>query len=305
MLSLYVIGCGGIGGFVIDRLPGVLSDLFLDALEKVIPKDKFDKHLSNFGNEVVPSLADRIVLIDGDEFSPRNALRQGYGSGSKLERRLYDLDKKVVRNLYLRGTHVMGVNQYLAPWNMEKVIPHYPVRNLDNTGGIMADSSGTLARMYENIYPGNRDMPVIFICVDNMKTRYEVAKYAETFDNVLLVNGGNEKTTGHVTIYERRDGEALDPNLYEVYPNITEDADLRPDEEDPCTHVAPKHDQVETTNDMIADIMVSDFSRWVREGLSTFGKNKDKRINEKLVDFDTGHMSPLFHPTRKAQKKGK
>ena len=82
MLNIYVIGCGGIGGYLLDLLPETFGSLLLDSMEKGLSEPSFTKHLESFGSEVVPQLVDRLVLIDGDDFSPRNALRQGYGTGN-------------------------------------------------------------------------------------------------------------------------------------------------------------------------------------------------------------------------------
>lgn len=302
MLSLYVIGCGGIGGFLLDLLPGTISSLFLDAFSKTISEQRFTEHLEKFGNEAVPQLVDRLVLIDGDDFSPRNALRQGFGAGNKLQTRiddvLEDIDELAIRETYLRLIDVYGFNEYIAPYNMEEMIPLHPARNTKNQGGCLVGVPKTYSELFSSTYVGNRDATVIFLCVDNAKTRYEISKYAERFRDILVINGGNEKTTGNITIYERRDGEALDPNLYEVYTEVSDKKDKRPDEVDPCTHISPKHDQTAYTNSIIAAMMCKLFSDWVRYGLNIFGKNKQRR-NEILWDGDRYEAMPVYHPPRK------
>ena len=302
MLSLYVIGCGGIGGYLLKLLPETIGSLFLDAFSKTLSEEAFTKHLDNFGYEAVTQLVDRLVLIDGDDFSPRNALRQGFGAGNKLQTRiddvLADIDKLAIRETFLRLMDVYGFNEYIAPYNMEEMIPMHPDRNTHNQGGCLTGSQKTYGEIFDGTYVGRRDVTVIFLCVDNAKTRYEISKYAEGFRDILVINGGNEKTTGNVTIYERRDGEALDPNLYEVYTEVTDKKDKRPDEVDPCTHIAPKHDQTAMTNCIIASIMCKVFSDWVRHGMNRFGKNKQRR-NEILWDGDRYEAMPVYHPPRK------
>lgn len=306
MLNIYVIGCGGIGGYLLDLLPETFGSLLLDSMEKGLSEPSFTKHLESFGSEVVPQLVDRLVLIDGDDFSPRNALRQGYGTGNKLQTRIDDflekIDKKAIRRTYLRLMDVIGYNQYLAPWNMPAIIPKKPPANINNQGGIFTDTNTTQKSIEGLSYPGGRDVTVVFVCVDNHKTRYEVSRYAEEFDNIVVINGGNEKTTGNVTIYERRDGVALDPNLPDVYTEITPDADLRPDETDPCTHVSPKHDQVAVTNNIVAALMLKVFTIWFRTGMNIYGPGKNQRRNEVLLDLDTLEMFPVYHPPRKQPK---
>lgn len=299
MLSLYVIGCGGIGGHLLAHLLETIASADLDRLEKVLPEEKFTQLLENFGQEAFPSIVDRIVLVDGDEYSPRNALRQGHASGSKMENWFYELEHSAIRKTFCRFPQLLGYNMYINPGNMGKIIPQFPDRNLANSGGALASVLGTESELIRVTYPGARDVPVIFLCVDNLKTRYEVSKYVESFANVLLIHGGNEKTTGEVAVYERRDGVALDPNLPDVFPNITADADKRPDEVDPCTYISPHHDQVSDTNEMIAIHMRRLFSQWVRDGLGTAGLKGKERFNEILIDLNTHSSMAVYHPPRK------
>ena len=298
MLSLYVIGCGGIGGHLLSHLLESLASLDLDMLEKFMKPAEFTRHLENFGKEVTPSIVDRIVLVDGDEYSPRNALRQGHAAGSKMEICMSELDHSAIRQTYFRLTDLVGVNCYINPDNMAKIIPRCQARNNANDGGCLADRPSHFSNMLRETWPGTRDMPVIFLCVDNVKTRYEISKYAESFDNILVINGGNEKTSGHVTVYERRDGLALDPNLPDVYPDVKADADLRPDEQDTCTHIAPKHDQVSDTNELIAIYMRRFFNRWLMKGLSSYGPKGQDRFNEILIDLESMTTMPVYHPPR-------
>lgn len=351
MLNVYVIGCGGIGGYIIDRLPMVISSLSLD-LEQSTGRD-IQKYLDEAGNIAFPCVVDNLVLVDGDVFTPRNAMRQGMGAGSKLAQRMLSVKKTIERGLRSRDaaagalkcmqtikemldkepdaaelkasldwlmddTHltqedidrlqsemvrvsclqnmrILGYNEYIRPSNFKEIMPEnrgsatqsIAMRHLDGTDALSR-------RLLHNT--------VVFIGVDNAKTRYEVSKYMETFNNCLLINGGNSKTEGHVTVYERIDGKAMDPQLYELYPDISPDADQRPDEM-ACTTVAPSHDQIAVTNSMVADVMLSKFIRWARCGLSE-PKVKDGanvRYNEVQLEIDRPSMLTLYHPLR--QKK--
>lgn len=280
------------------------------------------------------SCVERIVLIDGDSFESRNGLRQLAMSGGKavvgrkhflstvdalkasaekvhtllpeltelesLGRRhkeaRADIQRLLSGSYYsqqevdalrrsalmvtaLANVKVEAVSQYLTPANMEQIMPAHPER-VPSTGNVDGKS-------------------VIFLCVDNKKTRYQVSKYAEKFDDVLVVNCGNDKTTGHVTVYERRNGVALDPNLYEVYGDITEDADLRPDER-PCTDVAPKHDQIAITNAILSELALSRLVTWARNGLTVEKKRGDhivkSRANDILVDIEKPSLMAVYHP---------
>lgn len=287
MFSIYVIGCGGIGGFVIDSLLMQLSSISLDAIEQSGKEIK--PWLEGAGNKALPCVADRVVLVDGDTFNPRNALRQGAGAGSKLAQRMYKLKHDMIKVGFLQGMELAGFNAYVNPSNMGEIIPKRPLENLDNAE----------MKQYANERVAVPGLAVVFLCVDNIKTRYEVSKYMETFEDCIVFNGGNSKTSGHVTVYERSNNRALDPNLYEVYPDVRPDADKRPDEDD-CTVVSPQHDQIAVTNRMIADVMLMLFSRWVRQGLAhTRGKGAKavvERYNEVLVNLDNMTMMPVYHP---------
>ena len=288
MLDLYIVGCGGIGGYLIDMLPMCLASLSLDLLEQ--RGYNITKYLENAGNEAMPLCVNSLTLIDGDTFDPRNALRQGFGAGGKLVQRMRSLNASMLRRTFLRNLIIQGVNAYVNPDNMSEIILKEPKNNPSNR--------------LDNPFCGNEfdgtpiaaDAPVIFLGVDNAKTRYEISKYAEEFRDILVINGGNEKTTGQVTVYERRRGEALDPNLYEVYSNIRPDVDERPDEAH-CTGAAPKHDQVAVTNSVVADTMLMVFNKWARSGVPT--NKAGQRINTILIDTDNFRMSPLAHPKTK------
>lgn len=288
MLNMYIIGCGGIGGYLIDMLPMAISSLSLD----MIAANGYDisKYLNEAGNISLPLITDRLTLVDGDTFNPRNALRQGCGAGSKLVQRMRALQDSMLRKSYLQRLKVIGVNSYINPLNMQAIIPPVPEPNNENS--IARDAFGS------NITDITKH--VIFLCVDNAKTRYEVSKYAEYhLSNCIVINGGNEKTVGHVTIFEQVEGQKLDPNIYEVYPDINDTADKRPDEL-ACTSIAPQHDQIAVTNSIVANVMMAMFNKWVREGLDKVDRRGNKsRINEVLIDTDAMFMTPVFHPLAK------
>lgn len=341
MFQVYVIGCGGIGGYLIDRLPMVISSLSLDLLEK--NGYKVDELLEHTGYTAYPSIVDTLVLIDADTFSMRNALRQGAGAGTKLAQRMIALKKAIkaglesrdavaetlkvlkglekqveslpsafdlrlfgdiltddrhlsqewmqqlqhemVRVSCLQHMKIIGYNEYIKPANFNEIIP---------TGRRLSQESMAVRNLLGDA--GKCDTTVVFLCVDNAKTRYEVSKHLETFVNCILINGGNSRTEGHVTIHERVNGKALDPALYEMYPDINPDADKRPDELE-CTAIAPKHDQIAVTNSTIADVMLSRFIKWARDGLTEQRKNGTSiRYNEVLIDIEKPSMTPIYHP---------
>lgn len=292
MINIYVIGCGGIGGYLLELLPMSIASLNIDM------SGRAEQLLIADGMAPAPSVVDRLTLIDGDVFDQRNAIRQASGNstGSKVAGRLEQFlayaqlegRNKGLLSTWLSAMEVAGVGKYVTPDTISQIIPREPKKNMVNAN-LLASEGGSL--LLNNICKrGLQDAAVVFLCVDNDKTRLEVAKYMETFDTCLLVSGGNTKTTGNVLVYERSLGEELDPPIYEMFDNIAHPKDKRPDERS-CTDVAPKHDQVANTNCMIATWMSVVFSRWVREGLD----DKDGRINEVLIDTDNYAVDGVRH----------
>lgn len=289
MLSVYVIGCGGIGGYLVDRLPQVISSLSLDVLEQ--SGEDIDKYLQEAGNVALPCIADRVVLVDGDTFDARNALRQGHGSGAggKLQARLKEMRSEMLHVSFLQRMQLFGYNSYVTPDNIGRIIRKSPEINAENPMNDryeLLEASG-FARLIAT--------PVVMLAVDNIKTRYEVSKFMESFDDCLVLNGGNSVNKGHVTVYERSGGRALDPEIYRVFPEITDTADLRPDEVG-CDTVAPKHDQIAITNAFVADVIMSRFVEWVRYGLNIETPTGTVRHNEVTVDIETPAVMALYHP---------
>ena len=167
MITVYVIGCGGIGGYVLDLLPKTIASCSIDLCytEAQVKQIMADDNLT-----VLHSMVDTLVLVDGDKFNMHNAIRQEGGHGSKLVTHMRKIQDSALKRTFLRGMKLVGFQgEGSVDWRMPSWIPE--------------------------------DCAVVFLCVDNHKTRYEVSRYMETFDNCLVINGGNEKFRGHVTIY--------------------------------------------------------------------------------------------------------
>ena len=347
MLNVYVIGCGGIGGYLIDRLPMVISSLSLDLAQQA--GLDIQHYLDAAGTVAYPCIVDNLVFVDGDVFNPRNAMRQGMGAGSKLAQRMISVMKSIkqgldsrdavadslrflkktsedakklkspleikeavdilmddrhltedymqalqsemVRVSCLQSMKLIGYNEYIRPSNFKEIMPEV------RSGEVRQDTAGILDKLAGEPRKRLSSNTVVFLGVDNAKTRYEVCKYMESFRNCLVINGGNSKTEGQVNVYERQDGRALDPQLFELYPDISPDADRRPDEM-ACTVIAPSHDQIAVTNSLIADVMLSKFIRWVRYGLDEMKRNGVVRYNEVIVNSDKFSTMSLCHPLK-------
>lgn len=192
---------------------------------------------------------------------------------------------------WLSALEVQGARTYVTPDNISKIIPRTPERNIANESLVERFENGQMANRINRRYGKLAlNQTVVFLCVDNDKTRLGVSKYLETFDNCLLISGGNTKMTGNVLVYERELGVALDPPIYEMFDNIKHPRDKRPDEAS-CTDVSTYHDQVANTNCMLATWMSVLFSRWVREGLD----DERGRVNEILIDTESYTVDGIRH----------
>jgi molybdopterin/thiamine biosynthesis adenylyltransferase len=99
---------------------------------------------------------------------------------------------------------------------------------------------------------------VVFLCVDNHKTRMIVSNYCKNLNDVTLISGGNEFTDGNVQIYVRKEGVDLTPDLCAYHPEIAEPVDKLP-EEMSCEELANSDPQLYFTNVWVATIMCAAF----------------------------------------------
>lgn len=302
MIRIYLIGCGGIGGYLARMLPEVCAGAGLMYIQNL--GINVTRYLETIGQCEIPSIVDSITMIDGDRFEPRNALRQGAGAGNKLAQRVCDINNNMIRLTTLRNMSVIGFNKYVTPMNIDKLIPvERPDRmfmsaNKQKFEQEICKVKGSARADME------RDSVVIFMGVDNLSTRRDICLHAEKFPNILLINGGNETTFGDVTVYERRHGEALDPNLTEIFPNVKNPTDKRPDEVH-CTDLAPTLDQTVIINMMIATTMLAIFDHWVVKGtlddFETKTANKTGRKNHIFVNSLQCSMYSMLHKLPKKE----
>jgi molybdopterin/thiamine biosynthesis adenylyltransferase len=87
------------------------------------------------------------------------------------------------------------------------------------------------------------EKPIILGCVDNHKTRNILSRFAETFNDVLYISGGNELIHGNVQVYIKEGGEAKTHTIQEFHPEIGEPKDRSP-EEMSCEELAISEPQI-------------------------------------------------------------
>lgn len=98
---------------------------------------------------------------------------------------------------------------------------------------------------------------VVFIAVDNFKVRALIEQFCLTLPNSIVINGGNEKSTGSCQIWIRRDGENQTPPLSFLHPELaTEDGDRS---EMSCEEIAklPGGEQIIAVNAFSAIMMLT------------------------------------------------
>lgn len=165
MQNLKIIGLGGIG-----------SELC----------EKISKFLNFLNNDVV------ITLIDGDEYEMKNRERQEFSDfGNKAEVKRIDLMMK------------------------------YPDIRVESIGAYV-DSTNITDIIKEN--------DIVFLGVDNHKTRKIVSDYISKLTDAVLISGGNELVDGNVQIHIRKGGENVTPRLTDYHPEIDNPDDKLPDE---------------------------------------------------------------------------
>ncbi len=157
-----------------------------------------------------------VTLIDGDEYEDKNLERQEFTRlGDKAEIKANDLKIKYL-NLMI-----------------DYVIDYI---NIDTISGVI------------------KEKDIIFLCVDNHKTRMVVSNYCKTLNDVILISGGNELTDGNVQIFVRKGGVDLTPDLCAYHPEIANPSDRSPDEMS-CEELSKSEPQLYFTNLSVATIM--------------------------------------------------
>ncbi len=188
--NIVVIGLGGIGSILIERLCRFM----------------------NFSQD----MAADILLVDGDDYEPKNYERQEFTRlGNKADIKATELEAKFDR---LRFD---VFEEYITPENVGEVI---------------------------------HEGDIIFMCVDNHKTRMVISNYCKEMKNVILISGGNDFTDGNVQLYVRRESKDLTPDLCKYHPEIANPDDKLPTEMS-CEELSVSEPQLYFANLGVATIM--------------------------------------------------
>lgn len=133
-----------------------------------------------------------ITLVDGDTYEVRNRQRQDFSQiGPKAEIQERDLSE-IYGSLSYRS-----INEYITE---------------------------------ENIYSIINDGDIVFICVDNHKSRKIINTHCMTLTNITVFSGGNGFHMANCQIYIRRDGVDITPNLTAFHPEIENSGNDHPND---------------------------------------------------------------------------
>jgi len=199
-----------------------------------------------------------INLVDGDDYEEKNLERQEFTSyGNKASVKKNELEYKFRKINYV----------------------DYP---------IFIDERSAAEIIKENC--------IVFLAVDNHKTRKLVSDFVKNFKNVVLISGGNELTDGNVQIYIRKDGVDITPSLTDYHPEIENPKDKSPDEMS-CEELSKSEPQLYFTNFMVANYMCAAFYNIIEKS--------NYNYSEVYFDLLTMNANSKVRKTKNQNKKEK
>lgn len=170
-----------------------------------------------------------ITLIDGDGFEPKNKERQSFkGQGNKAEVKEEELKEEFPQIL------LSSVPEFIDRFNIENII---------------------------------KEGDIVFLMVDNHKTRKLVSEYCCRLRDIVLISGGCELTDGTVQVYVRSENQDRSFSLTHVHPEIESPADRSPAEMVSCDELsASSGPQLLFTNLTVAAFMLNAFYViWIKQ----------------------------------------
>lgn len=175
--------------------------------------------LVNILSQFEDSLHDDVIinLVDGDEYELKNKDRQSFiGIGkNKAEAKKHELSRKWERVDF-------------------KEFPVFVTE--DNVNQFVKENS------------------IVFVCVDNHKSRKIINDAAENLNDVMIISGGNEMVDGNSQSYVRKGGKKLTPSLTDYHNEIKNPTDKHPNEMS-CEELMKSEPQLLFTNFSVVDCM--------------------------------------------------
>ena len=188
----------------------------------------------------------RLTLVDGDAFEVRNGDRQAFAElGNKAKVKALELARQ------FESLSFRAVAEFATAENVGRII---------------------------------RSGDLVFLGVDNHKTRRLVSDQCQVLPEVTLISGGNDYTDGNVQVYIRRAGRDVTLPLTRFHPEITDPKDRSPHEvscDELSREAAP---QLLFTNLAVASAMLNAFYAW-RQGKLQYG--------EVYIDILEGKVNPI------------
>lgn len=127
---------------------------------------------------------------------------------------------------------------------------------------------------------------IVFSCVDNNATRVFLEEQLCNLKDAILINGGNDETSGQAQVFIRQKGKDLLPRLTELDPEITVNEGGIP-EDGHCLENGVSEPQTALVNKAVATAMLMLFRK-------VFPLGGPPEINEIRIDIDAGKMSPFL-----------
>lgn len=188
----------------------------------------------------------RLTLVDGDAFEVRNSDRQAFSElGNKAKVKALELARQFT-DLSFRA-----ISEFITPENVGRII---------------------------------RSGDVVFLAVDNHKTRRLVSGHCQTLPEMTLISGGNDYTDGNVQVYIRLADQDVTLPLTRFHPEIADPHDRSPHEmscDELSQEAAP---QLLFTNLAVASAMLNAFYAWGERKL---------QYGEVYLDILQGKSNPI------------
>jgi hypothetical protein len=170
----------------------------------------------------------RLVLIDGDQFEPKNLERMDFQSGGN---KAQVKAAETLRMLGASDVAVLPVPEHVKQENVERLIR-----------------------------PGD----YVLLCVDNHVTRRLVSEHCQKLPDVVLISGGNDGvdppreqgTYGNVQIAVRKNGHDLTVPITRYHPEIANATGDVPSA-DGCGQIVASVPQILFTNLAVASAMLN------------------------------------------------